>query len=101
MPSRSLQTAVLVSLLGLTACGSSSYIRVVSINPPDATLYVDGERVGMGDRQPRRFSFGGNQRIFIQAVHPDYEPRLEIYDEARMADLVATNTDLKITLRPR
>lgn len=101
MTKRLLKSALLASLLGLTACGSASFSRVVSINPPNASLYINGERVGNGDKRVRRFSFSKEKRIYIQAVHPDFYPELEVYDERRVTDLINANLPLKITMRSR
>lgn len=93
--------AILLPLSALAACGGSSYVRVVTINPPDASVYVNGEKVGQGSSRPHTFSFGDSTRIYVQAVHPDYQPETEWYTLEKMEQMVATNTDVKLTLRPR
>ena len=101
MPNRTLTTALLASLLGLTACGSSGYQRVVSINPPEASLYINGEKVGNGDKRERSFSFATQKRHYIQAVHPDFVPKLEIVDEKTLEGLVKNNLQFKMTMKAR
>ena len=101
MRTRLPRSALLVSLLSIAACSSSSYQRVVSINPPDASLYINGDYVGKGDRRPREFDYSEVKCIYVQAVHPDYQPETQAFTEAQMRNLVDTNTDLKITLRSR
>ncbi|MFN3241657.1 MAG: hypothetical protein ACE37K_09115 [Planctomycetota bacterium] len=101
MHNRILKTALLASLLGLTACGSSGYSRVVSINPPEANLYINGVKVGNGDKRERQFSFEQQKRYYIQAVHPDFIPKLEIVDEKMIRGLVKNNLPLKMTMKAR
>ncbi|MFN9275234.1 MAG: hypothetical protein ACK53T_07005 [Planctomycetota bacterium] len=96
-----LPVLVLLAALHAAACTSTSYQRVVSVNPPDASLYINGVKVGKGDRRPREFDFAMVGRVCIQAVHPNYKPEVEWLTEADMRNLVDTNTDLKITLSPR
>ncbi|MCK5945216.1 MAG: hypothetical protein KAI24_24720 [Planctomycetes bacterium] len=101
MRKRHLKTALLGSLLGLTACGSANYSRVVSINPPEASLYINGEKVGNGDKRERSFSFARHKRHYIQAVHPDFIPKLEIVDEKTLQGLVKNNLQFKMTMKAR
>ena len=46
MPTRLAKIIALVSLPAFSACNSSVYERVVWVNPPDASLYINGEAVG-------------------------------------------------------
>jgi hypothetical protein len=101
MSLRSTRLLVLLAVSCAGACSSSTYQRVVSVNPPDATLYINGVKVGKGDRRPREFDFATVGRVCVQAVHPEYKPEVEWLTEADMRNLVDTNTDLKITLSPR
>jgi hypothetical protein len=89
------------TLLLLAACGSSSYVRVVSVNPPDASVYINGERVGQGSSRPYTFDFTDCERIYVQATHPDYNPEIEWYDRARIEQMIAANLPVALTLRPR
>ena len=101
-PSRTaLRSAALVSLLGLAACGSSSYVRLLSVNPPDASVYINGEHVGQGNRRPYTFSFTNCSRIYVQATHPDYQPQTEWFTQEKMEQMVATDTPVALTLRQR
>ena len=95
------KAALCVALLGLAACGATSHTLVVSINPPEASLYINGEKVGNGDKRPRTFSFEKEKRYYLQAVHPDFKPMLEIHDEASLRRLVNANLPLKMTLSSR
>ncbi len=87
--------------LALTACSSSSFVRVVSVNPPDASVYINGERVGQGSSRPQTFDFSQCDEIFVQATHPDYQPELERFTLQKMKNMMATNTEVRLTLRPR
>ena len=101
MSSRLAKSAILLALLGATACSSTSVQRVVSINQADASLYINGDYVGKGDARPRDFDFGNVQRVYVQAVHPDYQPVTEWFTMNDLTRMAATNTDLKITMRQR
>ncbi len=94
-------SALAFAALCLAACGSSGYVRVLSVNPPDASVYVNGERIGQGSSRPYTFDFGQNKRIYIQATHPDYQPEIEWFTVEKVQQMIATNTDVKLTLRPR
>ena len=101
MPSRFVKSALLLAMFGATACSSTTLQRVVSINPSDASLYINGEYVGKGDRRPRDFNFAQVERIYVQAVHPDYQPVTEWFTMRDLERMAATDTDLKITMRQR
>jgi len=101
MHNRFLKTALLASLLGLAACGSTSNSIIVSVNPPEASLYIDGKKVGEGDKRERTFSFANAKRHYIQAVHPDFIPKLEIVDAKTIAGLKKNNLPLKMTMKAR
>jgi hypothetical protein len=98
---RTLRLTSLLACAGLTACGGSGYVRVLSVNPPDASVYINGERVGQGSSRPYTFTFGQTERMYVQATHPDYQPEIEWFDVPRMEQMIASNLDIKITLRPR
>ncbi len=96
-----LRSTLLVSLLAATACSGSGYTRVLSVNPPDASVFINGDKVGQGSSRPYTFDFTNNERIYVQATHPDYQPEIEWFDRARIEQMIAANLDVKITLRPR
>ena len=96
-----LRVAALLSLLPLAACGSASYVRLLSVNPPDAAVYINGERVGQGSRRPHTFDFSNCSRVYVQATHPDYQPETEWFTQEKMEQMVATDTPVALTLRPR
>jgi hypothetical protein len=99
--SRRTNSALAVAALCFSACGSSGYIRVLSVNPPDASVYVNGEKYGKGDSRPFTFDFSQNKRVFIQATHPDYHPAIEEFTEEKVQNMIATKTEVKITLTSR
>lgn len=92
---------LVLPLLALPACGGAGYVRVMSVNPPDASVYINGERVGQGSSRPYTFDFTTSERIYVQATHPDYQPEIEWFTKERIEQMVAANLDVKITLRPR
>jgi hypothetical protein len=89
------------ALLALPACGGANYTRVVQVNPPDASLFINGEYVGKGSPRPYTFDFGNVETIYVQAAHPEYVPELEKFDRARIEQMIASNLDIRLTLRSR
>lgn len=92
---------ILVPALFLTACGSSGYSRIVSVNPPDASVYINGERIGQGSARPYAFDFSQCSRVYVQATHPDYMPEFEWFTLEKIQDMIRTGTEVRLTLRPR
>lgn len=92
---------LLAALATLGGCNSSVYQRVVSVNPSNAAVYINGEPAGMGDPRPKTFDFSELGRVYVQATHPDYLPYFEWFTREQMENMIDTNTDLKITLRGR
>ena len=85
----------------LTACGSSTYRMVVSADPPEASVYINGQRVGTGDKRPHDLDFGKQERICVQAVGPGWEPGFEWYTRPQIEEMIARNIDLTIHLTLR
>lgn len=98
---RLLRSAILLPAVALAACGGARYVRTVSVNPPDATVYVNGEKIGQGSSRPYTFDFSGTERIWVQATHPDYLPEMEVFTVTDIQQRVDSNLDVKLTLRPR
>ena len=98
---RRTKSTFLLSLLALGACNSSSFVRVVSVNPPEASVYINGEKVGSGNSRPQKFDFRGKERIYVQATHPDYQPETEWFTLEKMEHMVDSNTPVRLTLRAR
>jgi hypothetical protein len=94
-------TALTLSALLLASCGSSGYSRLVSVNPADASVYVNGERIGQGSSRPFTFDFSQCERIYVQATHPDYQPEFEWFTLEKIQQMIQTNTEVKLTLRSR
>ena len=92
---------LVLSALFLASCGSSGYSRLVSVNPADASVYINGERIGQGSSRPFTFDFSKSERIYVQATHPDYQPEFEWFDLEKIKNMIQTGTDVKLTLRSR
>lgn len=101
LSTRFVRFAILLPAVALAACGGAGYVRVVSVNPPDATVYINGERVGQGSARPFTFDFTNCERIYVQATHPEYQPECEVFDRTRLEQMIASNLDIKLTLRQR
>jgi hypothetical protein len=89
-----------LTLLFAAAC-SANYTRVVRANPAEATVFINGEKVGTGASRPHKFDFSSCERIFVQATHPDYLPMTEEFTEAKILDMIASNIDVTLPLRSR
>jgi len=100
-PTRLVRSAILLPAVVLAACGGAGYVRTVSVNPPDATVYVNGEKIGQGSSRPYTFDFSNVDRIWVQATHPDYQPEMEVFTLADIQQRIDSNLDVKPTLRPR
>lgn len=98
---RSFRSVILLPGMLLAACGGAGYVRVVSVNPPDATVYVNGEKIGQGSARPWTFDFSSVERIYVQATHPEYLPETEVFTVADIQQRIDSNLDVKLTLRSR
>ncbi|MFY9344868.1 MAG: hypothetical protein WAT39_20410 [Planctomycetota bacterium] len=96
-PTRPRLLFLLVPLFALPACGGAGYRRFIKVSPAEATLYMNGERVGSGDNRPYVFDFSQCDRIFVQATHPEYTPVTEEFDREKVEAL----ENVQITLRAR
>lgn len=96
-----LRISILFSALCLAGCSSSKYMHMLSVNPPDASVYVNGERVGQGNTRPIEFDFEQGPRVSVQATHPDYVPEIDWFTLPKLKHMMATNTPVTLTLRLR
>lgn len=85
-------------LATLPSCGSASYLTVIQVDPPSATLYINGQRQGTGDKRPYSLSFAEHDRVYIQATQRGFVPATQVYTQQQVADILATTQMLKITL---
>lgn len=93
--------ALLGGLLLLSSCGSTSRSMVVSVNPPEASVYINGEPAGKGNKRVHQLPFGNVQRVYIQATAPNFEPRTEWFDLVKIDEMIDRDLDINITLRQR
>lgn len=93
--------AVLGALLLLPACSSPSRNMVISVNPAEASIYINGEPAGPGNARVHELSFVKTPRIFIQATAPNFEPHGEWFTLQQVDELIARGRDIPITLRQR
>lgn len=92
---------LLLPLLTLGACGSASYSRVLSVNPPEASVYINGVPVGKGNSRVQTFDFSQVERIYVQATDPNYQPETEWFTRAKIEEMIANDLPVRITLRSR
>lgn len=93
--------AILGALLLLPACSSSSRNMVVWVNPPEASVYINGEPAGKGNKRVHQLSFARSQRIYIQATAPNFTPRTDWFTLAQIDEMIARGLDISLTLPQR
>ena len=94
-------TLLMCTALLATACSSTSRSMFISVNPPQAALYINGEPVGNGDKRPHTLSFAESERIYVQAAAPDFEPRIDWFTLQQLDEMIDRNLDILISLRQR
>lgn len=98
LTTRPLLAPAALALLG--ACASSTHKMEIRVSPPEASLYINGDRVGQGSRRVYDLDFGEHPRVYLQATAPGYQPSFEWKTEQEIVDLTDRNRELTITLRP-
>ncbi len=78
--------ALVLGLLACAGCGSATYKLPVVIDPPTASFYVNGERIGQGGRRVYEIDFGQHERVCIQVVAASHEPVTEMLTRQQIAD---------------
>lgn len=86
-----------VAFLALAACGSSGHKLMISVNPPEAALFINGHPVGQGSRRVHTLEFGDNERIYVQATAENHRP----YFEWLTVQMLEDNKELPIVLPRR
>ena len=94
------RTVAAALLLSLCAC-SGAPVRVLKVDPADATVFVNGVAWVKGGSRPLVFDFSSVDRIYVQATHPDYQPHIEWFDREMIDRMIETNTQVTITLQAR
>jgi hypothetical protein len=93
--------AAIGALLLGAACSSTSRNMVVSVNPPEASVYINGELVGKGNKRVLELSFANSDRIYIQATAPSCEPRTDWFTMKQIDEMNDRGLDINMTLRQR
>ncbi len=93
--------AFLVALSVAVCACTSQPVRVLKVDPADATVFVNGERAVKGGSRPQVFDFSKVDRIYVQATHPDYQPHIEWFDREMIDRMIESNTQVTITLQSR
>lgn len=92
------KTLPVLALLCLPACGTTTYNLPMQVDPPTASVYINGKRVGQGDRFVYEVDFSGGERICIQAAAKGYEPRMLLLTQKQLKDQINKYSDLRWTL---
>lgn len=96
-----LPVPLLTIALMLPSCSSSSHKLVLNVDPPQASVYINGERVGQGGKRPYDLSFGSQERVYVQATAPNYEPFFDWLTEEKVIDLLDRDLEFPVYLRQR
>jgi hypothetical protein len=91
-------TLPVLALLCLPACGTTTYSLPMQVDPPTASVYINGKRVGQGDRFVYEVDFSGGERICVQAAAKGYEPRMLLLTQKELKAQINTYSDLRWTL---
>lgn len=91
--------AVLLGLLACAGCGSATYKLGIVVDPPTASVYVNGERVGPGGRRVYEIDFGRDERVCIQAVAASHEPITEMLSRQQIVDQISKYGDFSWVLK--
>lgn len=99
MPIAHLRTALLfLALPGIPACGTTTYRVPIQIDPPTAHVYINGKKVGQGDRFVHQIDFSQAERVCIQAAAKGYEPRTLLLTRDELKAQVDSVGDIRWTL---
>ncbi len=91
--------AALLALLACAGCGSTTYKVGIVVDPPTASIYVNGQKVGSGGRRVHEIDFGPYERVCIQAVAPSHEPYFEMLTKQQITDQISRYGDFSWVLR--
>lgn len=92
-------TAAWLGLLACAGCGSTTYKVGIAVDPPTASIYVNGEKVGAGGRRVHEIDFGPYERVCIQAIAPSHEPHMEMLSKQQIKDQLDKYGDFSWVLR--
>jgi hypothetical protein len=92
------RSAVPLLLLALPACSSTLKVGI-SVDPPSASVFINGVRDGQGTRRIHDIDFGDNERICVQAAAPGFEPLCEMLTKQQVTDQIAKYGDFVWVLR--
>ena len=96
--SRTSLPIALLATLTLSACGTSGQKIGIKLSPPEAGLYLNGERVNQGSKGVYLIDFSQSPRCFLQATAHSYEPILWELTPEKVADQVNQYGEYTITL---
>ncbi|MBL8724203.1 MAG: hypothetical protein JNK49_09160 [Planctomycetes bacterium] len=99
MPSARLRSQILLFALPvLPACGTTTYRLPIQVEPPTAHVYINGKKVGQGDRFVHQVDFSQAERVCIQAAAKGYEPRMVVLTRDELKAQIDSVGDIRWTL---
>ena len=90
--------AILLALLSLPACGTTKYTMGVVVDPPTATVYINGELVGPGGKRTYELDFSKAERVCLQATAYGYKPAREIWTRQQVVNQLAQYAEFTVNL---
>lgn len=95
-----LRCPAVLSLCLLTLPSCSSVLKVgISVDPPSATVFINGVRDGQGARRIHDVDFGEYERVCVQAAAPGFEPMCEMLTKQQVVDQIAKYGDFVWVLK--
>lgn len=91
--------ATLFGLLACAGCASSIVKLPVVVDPPTASVYVNGEKVGPGGRRVYELDFGTHERACVQIVAFGFEPQTVMLTKEAIDDQIRHYREYTWTLR--
>ena len=98
MPSSLRKSAALTVMLAATACSAAPLEHYIMSDPPDASIYVNGKRVGKGDNLLHQFDFSQSDRVWISAVHPDWRAETKSFTANQIRRYKADRKNIPFSL---
>lgn len=101
MTARSCCYPFLVLLMLLAACGTSAPKILVQVSPPQASVYVNGKKMGQSREGLYAMDFSNSERVYVQVTAPRFTPLIKWYTRQDIDDMLAINHRIILDLRER
>ncbi|MCA8953152.1 MAG: hypothetical protein KDE27_26810 [Planctomycetes bacterium] len=86
-------------MLALAGCASSSEQVGITIDPPDAGVYLNGVRVNQGSKGVYEIDFSRSPRAFLQLTAYGYVPETHELTQRAVQDQINRYGEYSFTLK--